>query len=158
MLSWGDANRNNPGIQYVPTTGTLLVLNFGEIIQLTEEYYAPGSLGTFNLQVTLQVQNNQNVPWPKESYELVIIPLNSGVFVNERGTSSTFLSLLTNQDVLDSLQQQPYANYEVRRTVGGGFLDDMRSAMGWIQSKLPAVRCVLENDNHPSAQTGANVM
>jgi hypothetical protein len=65
-----DANRRNPGIQYVPTTGTLLVLNVGEIIQLTEEYYAPGSLGTFNLQVTLQVQNNQNVPWPKESYEL----------------------------------------------------------------------------------------
>ena len=158
MLSWGDANRNNPGIQYVPTTGTLLVLNFGEIIQLTEEYYAPGSLGTFNLQVTLQVQNNQNVPWPKESYELVIIPLNSGVFVNERGTSSTFLSLLTKQDVLDSLQQQPYANYEVRRMVGGGFLDNMRSAMGWIQSKLPAVRGVLENVPHPYAQTGANVM
>ena len=50
---------SNSGIQYVPTTGTLLVLNLGEIIQLTEEYYAPGSLGTFNLQVTVQVQNNQ---------------------------------------------------------------------------------------------------
>ena len=61
MLSTGDTNKNNPGIQYVPTTGTLLVLNFGEIIQLTEEYYAPGSLGTFNLQITLQVQNNQTV-------------------------------------------------------------------------------------------------
>lgn len=42
-------NGSNPGVQYVPTTGTLLVLNFGEIIQLTEEYYAPGSLGTFKL-------------------------------------------------------------------------------------------------------------
>ena len=48
-------NGINPGVQYVPTTGTLLVLNFGEIIQLTEEYYAPGSLGAFNLQITLQV-------------------------------------------------------------------------------------------------------
>ena len=65
------------------------------------------------------------------------MPLNSGVFVNERGTSSTFLSLLTKQDVLGALQQQPYANYEVRRMVGGGFLDNIRSAMGWIQSKLP---------------------
>ncbi|MFM7984936.1 MAG: major capsid protein V20 domain-containing protein, partial [Candidatus Fonsibacter sp.] len=44
----------NPGVQYVPTTGTILVLNFGEVIQLTEEYYAPGSLGTFNLQLTVQ--------------------------------------------------------------------------------------------------------
>ena len=51
---------NNPGIQYAPTTGTLLVLNFGEIIQLTEEYYAPSSLGTFNLQITLQAQSNQH--------------------------------------------------------------------------------------------------
>ena len=75
------------------------------------------------------------------------------MFVNERGTSSTFLSLLTKQDLLDSLQQQPYANYEVRRMVGGGFLDNLRSAMGWIQSKLPAVRVP-----HPYAQTGANAM
>ncbi|MFM7983688.1 MAG: hypothetical protein ACKPKO_30630, partial [Candidatus Fonsibacter sp.] len=84
------------------------------------------------------------------------MPMNSGVFVNERGTSSTFLSLLTKQDVLDTLQQQPYANYEVRRMVGGGFLDNLRSAMGWIQSKLPGVRGALESIPHPYAQTGAN--
>ena len=148
--------RTNPGVQYVPTTGTILVLNFAEVIQLTEEYYAPGSLGTFNLQITVQAQNNQNEDWT--AYELVIMTLNSGVFVNERGTSSTFLSLLTKQDVLDALQQQPYSNTEIRRLVGGGFLDNMRSAMGWIQSKLPGVRGVLEHIPHPYAQTGANVM
>ena len=137
-----------PGIQYAPTTGTLLVLNFGEIIQLTEEYYAPGSLGTFNLPITVQVRKNQNETWTKDQYELVLIPLNPGVFVNERGTSSTFLSLLTRQAVLDSLLQQPYANYEIRRMVGGGFLDNIRSTMGWIQSKLPWVRGVFENGPH----------
>ena len=106
----------------MPTTGTILVLNFGEVIQLTEEYYAPGSLGTFNLQINVQAQNNQNEEWAANSYELVIMTLNSGVFVNERGTSSTFLSLLTKQDVLDALQQQPYSNFEVRILVGGGLL------------------------------------
>ena len=84
--------------------------------------------------------------------------MNSGVFVNERGTSSTFLSMLTKQDVLDSLQQEPYANFEISRMVGGGFLDNLRSAMGWIQSKLPGVRGVLEHVPHQSAQTGANVL
>ena len=79
----------------MPTTGTLLVLNYGEIIQLTEEYYAPGSLGTFNLQITLQVQNNQNETWTKNSYELLIRTMNPGMVVNERGTSSTFLPLLS---------------------------------------------------------------
>ena len=96
---------------------------FAEVIQLTEEYYAPGSLGTFNLQAAAQAVNNHYDAWSQGGYELVIIPMNSGVFVNERGTSSTFLSLLTKQDVLDSLQQQPYANYEIRRMVGGGFMD-----------------------------------
>jgi hypothetical protein len=142
----------------VPTTGTILVLNFGEVIQLTEEYYAPGSLGTFNLQINVQAQNNQNEDWAANSYELVIMTLNSGVFVNERGTSSTFLSLLTKQDVLDALQQQPYSNFEVHRMVGGGLLDNIRSAMGWIHSKLPGVKHVLESVPHQYAQTGANVL
>ena len=84
--------------------------------------------------------------------------MNSGVFVNERGTSSTFLSLLTKQDVLDALQQQPYSNCEIRRMVGGGFLDNIKSALGWVKGKLPMVRGVLENVPNPYAQTGANVL
>ena len=39
------------GFKAVPTTGSILVLDFGSVIQLTEEYYASGSFGTFNLQV-----------------------------------------------------------------------------------------------------------
>ncbi|MFM7987607.1 MAG: major capsid protein V20 domain-containing protein, partial [Candidatus Fonsibacter sp.] len=126
-----------------PTTGTILVLNFAEVIQLTAEFYAPDSLGSFNLQLQVTVENNQNYDWAGNEYELVIMVMNSGVFVNERGTSSTFIGLLTKQDVLDALQQQPYSNNEVRRIVGGGFLDNIRSGLGWITSKLPMVRGVL---------------
>ena len=78
--------------------------------------------------------------------------------MNERGTSSTFLSLLTKQDVLDAFQQQPYSNFEVRRMVGGGFLNNIRSATGWFHNKLPAVRGVLEQVPRQYAQTGANVL
>ena len=46
---------SNPGFQLVPTTRTILVLNFGEVTQLMEEYYAPGSLGSFNLQLSVVV-------------------------------------------------------------------------------------------------------
>ena len=109
--------------------------------------------------MTLRVQNNHYDTWDEATgHELVIITMNYGVLVNERGTSSTFLSLLPKQDVLDSLQQQPYSNFEVRRLVGGGFLDSMKSAMGWVKSKLPAVRGVLENIPNEYAQTGANVL
>ena len=144
----GQNNANpNPGVQYVPTTGAILVLNFAEVIQLTEEYYAPGSLRSFNLQLQVTVQNNQNVAWLGTDCELVIMVMNSGVFVNERGTSLTFLGLLTKQDVLDALQQQPYNNNEFRKMVGGGFT-----------SKLPLVRGVLEHVPHQYTQTGANVL
>ena len=94
----------HPSCQRSPTTGAILALDFGEVLQLTQEYYAPGPLGTFNLQLSVTVVNNQYVHWNNNEYELAIMPMNSGVFVNERGTSSTFLSLLTKQGVLDSLQ------------------------------------------------------
>ena len=81
-----DGTTATTGVQYSPTTGTTLVLNFAECIQLTGEYYAPGSLGSFNLQMTLRVQNNHYDTWDETTgHELVIIPMNSGVLVNEGG-------------------------------------------------------------------------
>ena len=156
----GGNNTGYLGCQYSPTTGTILVLNFAEVIQLTEEYYAPGSLGSFNLQVRLEVQNNHYTDWTtaNDQREMVIIPMNSGVFVNERGTSSTFLSLRTKQDVLDALQQQPYSNFEIRRMVGGGFLDGLKSALGWVKGKLPGLINALEMIPNEYAQTGAKVI
>ena len=149
---------SNPGFQLIPTTGTILVLNFSEFIQLPEEYYAPGSLGSFNLQLSVEAQNNTHTDWLAGSYELVIMPMTCGVFVNEKGTSSTFLSLLTKQDVMDTIYQDSYSHSEVRRMVGGSFLDNIHSSLGWITSKLPAVKHVLNHIPHAYAQTGAKVL
>ena len=57
----------NPGIQYIPTTGTILVLSFAEVIQLTDEYYALGSLGSFNLSMSVSAVNNTCTDWPLNS-------------------------------------------------------------------------------------------
>ncbi len=40
---------------------------FAEVSQLTEEYYAPGSLGSFNLQMAVTVHNNQYEDWAQNS-------------------------------------------------------------------------------------------
>jgi hypothetical protein len=131
------ASIGRAGVKQIPTTGSILVLNFGEVIQLTDEYYAPGSLGTFNLQLQLEVINNHKVNWAANEVELVIIPINSGVFCNERGTSSTFISLLTKQDVLSSLEQQAYSSSEVKRLVGGSsFMSNLRNHLGNIWQKV----------------------
>ena len=88
-------NALTPGVQLVPTVGSVVILNFADVIQLTEEYYAPGSLGSFNHQVAVAVDNNQAEAWSQGQWELFTAPMHGGVFVNERGTSSTFLGLLT---------------------------------------------------------------
>ena len=93
---YGIANKANPnptlGSQPIPTTGSLLCLDFGKHINITEDYYAPGSLGNFQFQFNLQVVNQfisgnnaTNTAW-----ELVLITMNSGLFVCERGTSSSY--------------------------------------------------------------------
>jgi hypothetical protein len=103
-----------------PTVGSVLALDFGRHIQLIEDYYAPGSLGNFQIQFQLDVVNQSAtdiVP------ELVLITVNSGVFVTERGQSSVYTGILTKQDVLDASQQDPFSVAHVTRKVGAGMLD-----------------------------------
>ena len=154
----GNVTDGNPGFKLVPTTGSILVLNFADVLQLTEEYYAPGSLGSFNLQMKLTVQNNTKTPLTGSDYELIIIPMNTGVFVNEKGTSSTFIALLTKEDVIQASSQEPYTNFEVKRMVGGSFLSGLKSSLGWLSSKLPFVKNALGSINHPYAQKGHDVL
>jgi hypothetical protein len=149
---------NNPGFKYIPTTGSILCLSFADIIPLQEQYYAPGSIGQFNLQVKLQVQNNHSEDWSSTNTELCIIPIMSGAWINERGTSSSFIGLLTKQDVLETLEQEHYTQGQVRRLIGGSFMDRLKSGMSWLSSKLPMVKHVLQNINHPIAEKSAAVL
>ena len=134
----GSANKGNAGGSVrVPTSGSLLVLEFGKDIQLVEDFYCSGSLGNFNLQIQLSVQNQYNVPI--NDAELMIITMNSGVFCCEKGTSSTYTGLLTKQDVLDVSSQEPYGKSDVQRLVGGGFLDTLKSVGSKLLPKLPSL-------------------
>ena len=155
----GTAGTTYQGIALTPTTGSLLVLNFGEVIQLTEDYLAPGSLGQFHLQVTLSVYNNESVPWNSNMWELFIIPMNSGIYAIERGVANLYTGLLTKTDVLETSEnQEAYTRGTVRRMIGGGFLDSLKSSLHWINSKLPMAKQLLQHVPHPIAQTGAKVL
>ena len=145
------------GVRLVSTTGSILVLSFAEVIKLSDEYYAPGSLGTFNLQVTIQVRNDHGNNWPVNSYEMIIIPMHSCVFVNERGTSSTFLSLLTKQDVLSRLGQSGCTRNEIGRMIGGSsFSDQIHSALKWVGQAghrfAPMAKNMLASTGNPYAR------
>jgi hypothetical protein len=114
-------------------SGSLLVLEFGKDIQLTEDYYSAGSLGNFNLQITIRCYNQFSY---SITPEIVLITMNSGLFVNERGTSSTYTGILTKADVLSASAQEPYFQSSVKRMVGGGFLDSIKSVAGRVLPHL----------------------
>ena len=140
----------------IPTSGSLLILEFGKDIQLTEDYYASGSLGNFSLQINLQVANQ----FPYQiAPEIVLITMNSGLFVNERGTSSTYTGILTKQDVLEASAQEPMYQSSVKRMVGGGFLDSLKSVAGKILPHLlKASKEELGKSGHPVAKMAHSAM
>ena len=140
----------------IPTSGSLLILEFGKDIQLTEDYYASGSLGNFSLQINLQVANQ--FPYTIAP-EIVLITMNSGLFVNERGTSSTYTGILTKQDVLEASAQEPMYQSSVKRMVGGGFLDSLKSVAGKILPHLlKASKEELSKSGHPVAKMAHSAM
>ena len=125
----GYANKNvtNTNLQAgqlkVPTGGSVLMLDFATDIQLPS-YLSAGSIGNFNLQFSLSVENQS---YSAISPELVVITVNSGVFITQNGSSSIYTGLLNREDVLNASQQVPVGHADIRRLVGNGFLDKLKS-------------------------------
>lgn len=112
-----------------PSCGGCLVLEFGKDIQLIEDFFAPGSLGNFNIRLNVKYLNNNPSIAAASNIEMVLITMNSGVFVCERGTSSTYTGILTRADVLEASEQDAYTRSDVQRLVGGGFMDMIKSGV-----------------------------
>jgi hypothetical protein len=146
----------------VPTVGSFLVLEFGKDIQLVEDFYAPGSLGNFNIQVKLTVHNQNYYNYAANQLELVLITMNSGVFVNERGTSSTYTGILTKADVLEASEQVAYTHSDVKRMIGGGFLDMIKSAVQKVapvaKMLAPVAKDLLSKSDNKYAQMGSQAL
>jgi hypothetical protein len=138
FCGWG-TSVNNDGqgllVAPVPLSGSYLILEFGKDIQLTEDFYSCGSLGNFNLQCDVVAANNTTYAIASGDVELVCITMNSGVFVCERGTSATYTGILTKQDVLEASAQEYYTHDDVKRLVGGGFWDSIKSGVSSLAKK-----------------------
>jgi hypothetical protein len=113
------------------TIGSYLMLDMARHLELTEPYYAPGSLGSFQIQFNITVSNQCQIGTDSNpdgvTPEIVMIPVNSGLLVTERGQSSCYTGILTKQDVLDASLQEPLSHLHVARVVGRGHQDSGRS-------------------------------
>ena len=119
---------------YVPTIGSMLVLSptldFG-----LPNYLSAGSLGNYNLQLNLVIQNTYNFSCTPE---LVIITLNSGIMTTQQGISNLYTGILTKEMVLEANEKQsvnPISKIEYERMVGGKMHNRALTAVHKIHKK-----------------------
>jgi len=117
------------GLRQIATSGAPLVLSMGKHIEL-DDVFAPGSIGQFQLQFQVDINNFTSDVYAPGSWELVLITQNTGVFVLERGTSQTYTAILSRSDVLAASSQPGYKSSDVVRMVGGGVEDGYKDLSG----------------------------
>lgn len=112
--------------------GSFLALRFGADIQIPDQTLAPNSLGSFNFQYNVQLRNTSG---NDQEYDLYTVFVYRGVFVSERGQSSTYLGLLDKNQVMEASKLRPVKRGELENLMGsgrsGGFL-------GMLASLIPA--------------------
>ena len=89
--SGAGATRDSLGFKQVPTTGSILGLDMGRVIQLLQEFDAPGNIGQFSLQIVANCSNPHKQDWNTSEYELVVLVINAGVLITQQGSSSSYI-------------------------------------------------------------------
>lgn len=127
------------------------------VFKVTEDYYAPGSLGSFSLQITLsQVANQTSYAG---SPEICLVTFSSGCIVNDRGVTNSYLGLLSKSDVLEASSMEPYSGKDVERMIGGGWLDKILTiGKKALPHLAPLARKALESSDNPYAKKAASAM
>lgn len=105
-------------ISQIPTTGSLLLLNPAKNFNL-DSSLSSGSLGQFQLQMSITVFNQ--FPYAINP-EIILIMVNSGVYITQNGQSEVQTGLLTRDLVLSVKKQSPASvltTHDLKRLVGG---------------------------------------
>ena len=102
FYEWGGAVSNitdgatSGKVNYIATTGSLLVLNPALDFSLPS-FLSCGSLGQFSFQFNITVKNQYNF---NVTPEICICTKNDGIFVTQQGTSVIYTAILDKQTVL----------------------------------------------------------
>ena len=103
------------------------MLDMGRTIQLPQEFDAPGNIGQFSLQVIVDAAKQHKYAWNANEYELVVLVVNPGVLITQQGSSSTYIGLLSKEDVLTTMENDVGSTVgQVKRFTGGSFLGSLK--------------------------------
>lgn len=119
-------------VKYLPTTGSLLVINPSLDLSLPS-YLTASSLGQFQLQFNITVRNQ--FPFVVTP-EICVVCVNSGIFVTTQGTSAIYTGILTKDETLRTKTSKAVADIDTKsyeRLVGGAMSN---RGVGAIASKL----------------------
>lgn len=157
--AWSQSASVNKPVQ---TCGGFLALKFGRDINLPDDYMAPGLLGNFVFQFTYDVKNPSNGDINPADYQLVVIPMNSGVFVTNAGVSITYTAILSKEKVLQTSESNVYSEGDVQRLIGGSFwgtLKNIASSVKDVAMPLASIaKPILASMPNPQAQAASGVL
>lgn len=120
----------------IPTTGSVLMLNFGDVINISQDFYASGSLSQAQFQITVNFTNNTQFPLTPQ---LNLLMMYSGILSTANGASSAYTSgVLTKENVLNaSAVPNPINSEKLQRYVGAGLKSSMKAISS---SVMPILR------------------
>jgi hypothetical protein len=123
-------------------TGNIVVLNFGDMINILETYYCAGSIGTWNFSVSVNCLNNTAGNLANQQVELLTVFMQSGAFTTNSGVSNQYIGVLSKEIVLRTSQEESVSKTDSDRLIGGGvvgsFLKNAKSV-----AASPATRQLL---------------
>jgi hypothetical protein len=125
-------------------SGGVLILKFGKDIQLSDTE-APGSLGNYQLQFSLNIKNQTGSAIAATGVELITIAVNSGLMITEAGVTTTQLGILTAADVIKVAEQPEDFRYGPR-VLGGGVFDKLNSVVPHARKFMSSIGDVLQSD------------
>ena len=126
---------SNAGIGVQPTTGSLLVLSPTDLS--LPDYLAPGCIGSYNFQAKITCAQHTGA---SITPEIVVMCVNSGIFVTTAGSSQIFTGILTKAMVEEAKSMSsvnPVLSGEYSRVLGGGVHGDMAACSC---KEMPAVK------------------
>jgi hypothetical protein len=129
---------SNDNTNFIATCGSVLMLNFADVINIAQDYFAPGSLSTCQFQIKVDFKNNTDFVIKPQLNTMMMY---SGILSTSNGSSSAYTSgVLTKENVLNAAMRTDMNKAQLTRYVGGGLFDSLKSI---ASAALPVAKNLL---------------
>jgi hypothetical protein len=146
------------------TCGSIVKLDFGRHINIIQDWFAPGSITQANFSVQITVNNyvNSSVPFDLDATsktEAVVIFVHSGMIVSSLGSTSSYVGLLTKENVLQASEKPVINKGEYERQFGGSWFSSLKSGISkglkYAKPVASMAKSALGHSNDPRARQAA---